>query len=279
MTEKDRSRENLRHSTDTHNELHRKIPQYVTLVSVLRLEAWIENRHRHVVGFIVFEPYFWLLMCARVMSTLRSTTDTIHMKCIIGRKLEMSQVFQEDGTVVPVTLIQAGPCTVTALKTADKDGYSAVQVGYGTRKHVNKAQAGQWKDMGSFSVVREFRMDDPSNYELGSTFDVTTFEAGDKIDVVGTSKGRGFQGVVKRHGFAGQNATHGTKDQVRMPGSIGATGPQRVFKGVRMPGQMGDKRVTVKNLEVVQVDPTRNVLAVKGAVPGARNGLVFIKTV
>ena len=201
------------------------------------------------------------------------------MKCIIGRKLEMTQVFREDGTVIPVTLVQAGPCTVTDVRTDEKNGYGAVQLGFGTQKatRVAKAQLGQWKDNGPFQTVREVRVEDPASYEVGSTVDASIFEAGDKIDVSGTSKGRGFQGVVKRYNFKGAPTSHGTKDQVRMPGSIGATGPQRVFKGTRMAGRMGGDRVTVKNLEIVEVRPD-GVVAVKGAVPGSRNGLVVIKT-
>lgn len=202
------------------------------------------------------------------------------MKFIIGRKREMTQIFKEDGTVVPVTLIEAGPVKVTDIKTIERDGYSSVQVGFGSRseKRIAKAQRGQWKDMGLFEVVREFRTDDIGGLEIGATIDSSTFEAGDIVNATGTSKGKGFQGVVKRHGFHGQMRTHGTKDQLRMPGSIGATGPQRVFKGVRMPGRMGGDRVTVQNLEVVEVRPQENIVAIKGAVPGSRNGFVFIQT-
>ncbi|MBT6254412.1 50S ribosomal protein L3 [Candidatus Uhrbacteria bacterium] len=202
------------------------------------------------------------------------------MKFIIGRKREMTQIFKEDGTVVPVTLIEAGPAKVTDIKTMERDGYSSVQLGFGNRseKNVAKAQRGQWKDMGLFEAVREFRTDEIGGLEIGATIDATTFEVGDIVDVTGVSKGKGFQGVVKRHGFHGQMKTHGTKDQLRMPGSIGATGPQRVFKGQRMPGRMGGERVTVKNLEVVEIRPQENIIAFKGAVPGSRNGLVLIQT-
>ncbi|PIR47549.1 50S ribosomal protein L3 [Candidatus Uhrbacteria bacterium CG10_big_fil_rev_8_21_14_0_10_50_16] len=202
------------------------------------------------------------------------------MKCIIGRKLEMTQVFREDGTVVPVTLIQAGPCTVTDVRTVDANGYAAVQLGYGVQKasRVAKAQLGQWLESGPFQLVKEVRVSDPSNYEVGATVDASIFEAGDKIDVIGTSKGRGFQGVVKRHGFRGSKTTHGNKDQQRMPGSIGATGPQRVFKGMRMAGRMGGDRTTVQNLEIVEVRPN-GLVAVKGAVPGSRNSLIVLKSV
>ncbi|NQV12373.1 50S ribosomal protein L3 [Candidatus Uhrbacteria bacterium] len=202
------------------------------------------------------------------------------MKFIIGRKREMTQIFLEDGTVVPVTLVEAGPAKVTDIKTMERDGYSSVQVGFGNRseKRIAKAQRGQWKDMGLFEVVREFRTDDFGDLTVGATIDTTAFSVGDVIDVTGVSKGKGFQGVVRRHGFHGQMKTHGTKDQLRMPGSIGATGPQKVFKGMRMPGRMGGDRVTVQNLEVVEVRPQENIIAIKGAVPGARNGFVFIQT-
>lgn len=192
----------------------------------------------------------------------------------------MTQIFREDGTVIPVTLIQAGPCTVTDVRTTELNGYGAVQLGYGVQKasRVAKAQLGQWKETGPFQTVREVRVDDTSAYQVGAVVTASVFEAGDKINVIGTSKGRGFQGVVKRHGFAGQKASHGTKDQVRMPGSIGAGGPQRVFKGVRMAGRMGGDRVTVQNLEIVEVRP-EGIVAVKGAVPGSRNSLIVIKSV
>ncbi len=199
------------------------------------------------------------------------------MKFIIGKKLEMSQIFKEDGTVIPVTLIQAGPCVVTDVRTKDKDGYSAVQVGFGETKKVNKAQVSRAKEFGPVGLTREFRVDE-TDLKPGDKIKVNLFEEGDKVDIVGTSKGKGFQGVVKRHGFHGSPASHGHKDQLRMPGSIGAQGPQRVLKGTRMPGRMGNDRVTVKNLEVVAIDPKTNTLAIKGAVPGARNSLVFVRS-
>ncbi len=192
----------------------------------------------------------------------------------------MTQVFREDGTVVPVTLIETGTNVVTDIKSLERNGYTAVQVGFGSRKEKNvaKPQRGQWKDLGLFEEVREFRISELGELEVGSKIEASIFESGDKVHVTGTSKGKGFQGVVKRHGFHGQSSTHGTKDQLRMPGSIGATGPQRVFRGMRMPGRMGGDRVTVQNLEVVEVQSEANVIAIKGAVPGARNSLVLIKT-
>lgn len=192
----------------------------------------------------------------------------------------MTQVFREDGTVVPVTRVQAGPCVVTQVKTAEKDGASAVQIGYGEQKlfRLNKARQGHLKNLAPMRFLRDFRVAEDHGLQRGDTFDVRVFASGDKVQVVGTSKGRGFQGVVKRHGFAGSPASHGHKDQLRMPGSIGATDPARVFKGTRMAGHMGDAQVTVKNLEVVDVKPEENELLIKGAVPGARGGLVLISS-
>lgn len=206
------------------------------------------------------------------------------MKFILGKKIEMTQIFRPDGTVVPVTRITAGPCVVTQIKTKDKDGVEAVQLGFGTKKkfRVNKPETGHLKDvkMGEdeTATIRFLRDITVENHGLqkGDVINAQTFTAGDKVTVVGTSKGRGFQGVVKRHGFHGQSATHGTKDQERMPGSIGAGGVQRVFKGMRMAGHMGDDRVSVKNLEIVEVYPEQNELMIKGAVPGARGGLLII---
>lgn len=196
------------------------------------------------------------------------------MKFILGRKREMSQVYRPDGTVVPVTLIEAGPCVITQVKTADTDGYTAVQVGFAPQKKLAKPQAQHLKDLEMFGVLREFRLEKPETYTRGDVVKAETFSVGDKVMVVGVSKGRGFQGVVKRHGFHGQKASHGHKDQLRASGSIGAGGVQHVFKGTRMAGRMGDERVTVKNLEIMKVD--EGLLAVKGAVPGARNSIVEI---
>ena len=199
------------------------------------------------------------------------------MKFIIGRKLNMTQIWRGD-EVIAVTGIQAGPCAVVQIKTKDKDGYGAVQIGYGAKKEKNtgKPARGHARGLGNFAHLREFIPESTAGLKRGDLIDVTTFAAGDKVKVTGISKGRGFQGVVKRHGFSGAPKTHGTKDQLRMPGSVGATGPAHVFKGRRMPGQMGNERVTVKNLEVAEVDASKNVLYVKGAVPGALNGLVLV---
>ena len=197
-----------------------------------------------------------------------------NMKVLLGKKLEMTQVFKTDGPVVPVTRIHAGPWTITAVKT-QANGARAVVLGFGEAKHLAKAQKGEFGDLGSFSDLKEVATDDTS-LERGKVLDVTVFTEGEKIDVIGTSKGKGFQGVVKRHGFHGHPTTHGHKDQLRKSGSIGAGGIQRVFKGMRMGGRMGSDRVTVKNLEIVAVDTKNNLLAVKGAVPGRRGSLVTV---
>lgn len=202
------------------------------------------------------------------------------MKFILGKKLGMTQVFRADGTVVPVTRVKAGPCVVTQVKTKEKDGASAVQVGFGEQKafRLNKAIQGHLKDLSTVSVMRDFSDDTDHGLKRGDTFTVSIFEPGEKVKVTGKSKGRGFQGVVKRHNFAGSPASHGHKDQLRMPGSIGATDPGRVFKGTRMGGHMGDARVTVSNLEIIEVLPEFDEILIKGAVPGARGGLLMIST-
>lgn len=197
-------------------------------------------------------------------------------KFILGRKLNMTQKFMEDGIVVPVTAVKAGPCTITQIK-GDKEGYSSVQVGFDNKRKINKPLAGHLKNLSNFRFLREFRIDNTENLEKGKTFDLTTFEVGDIVQVSGTSKGKGFQGVVKRWGFKGGPASHGHKDQNRMPGSIGSTGPARVFKGTRMGGRMGGDTITVENLEIIEVDTENGILYIKGAVPGARNGLITIK--
>lgn len=197
------------------------------------------------------------------------------MKFIVGRKIEMSQVYRPDGTVVPVTLVEASPCVVTQVKTDESDGYAAVQIGCDPRKALSKPEAGHLKDLELYGTLKEFRVEDPSAFKRGDVINASAFAAGEKIHVSGTSKGRGFAGVVKRHGFHGQKASHGHKDQERRSGSISAGGVQHVFKGIRMAGHMGDERVTVKNLEVVDIRDNR-IIAVKGAVPGARGSLIEI---
>lgn len=188
----------------------------------------------------------------------------------------MTQIWDKD-KVLAVTKVQAGPCTVTQVKNRDKDGYSAVQLGFGARKekNINKAQQGHTKGLGNFQCMREFRVEDEAP-EKGSVISVETFEKGDVVDVISTSKGKGFQGVVKRYGFKGSKKTHGNKDQLRMPGSIGATGPAHVFKGTRMGGRMGGDRVTIKNQTIAGIDVENGIVLIYGNVPGARNSVVLI---
>jgi large subunit ribosomal protein L3 len=192
------------------------------------------------------------------------------MKFIIAKKLEMSQRFKENGTVVPVTLLQTGPCVITQVKTKEKDGYDAVQVGFTEDEKPSLPQKGHTKAVGkAFKTYREIRLDGPSELKVGDVLDTAQFANGEFVHVMGVSKGKGFQGVVKRHHFRGGPATHGHKDNLRMPGSIGSGGMQRVFKGLRMGGRMGGDQVTVKNLEVIEIDAKKGIIAVKGAVPGA----------
>ena len=204
------------------------------------------------------------------------------MAAIIGRKLGMTQVFDETGAAVPVTVIEAGPCPVVQVKSDETDGYRAIQIAYGTlkEKRASKAEAGHARKAGlehTPRTLREFRVENPDGYEVGQELTVGQFEAGGKVKVTGTTKGRGFQGVVKRYGFAGRPGSHGHPNS-RTPGSIGpGTDPSRVMKGKKMPGQMGNKRHTERNLKVVRVDPERNLIFLRGAVPGARNSLVFIR--
>lgn len=205
----------------------------------------------------------------------------------------MSQIYGENGNVIPVTVIEVEPNTIVQIKGKDKDGYEAVQVGYGTRKEKNikSPQKGHFKKLGNFAVLKEFRFDskgkksrgekqeliDSANLTVGQKLDVTVFAPGDKVRVAGTTKGRGFQGVVKRHGFHGGPKTHGQSDRERHPGSIGSTTtPGRVYKGKRMAGRMGNDTVTIKNLLVMDIDTENNILFLKGLVPGAKNGLLTI---
>ncbi len=202
------------------------------------------------------------------------------MKFILGTKQNMTQFFNEDGVVVPATIISVPKSVVTQVKTVETDGYNAIQIASGERKEKNiaKAQLGHFKGLGNFRFVKEFRLKDGETSDLkrGDELQADIFEAGDSISVTGVSKGKGFQGGVKRHGFKGAPNTHGHRHDTRRPGSIGATGPQRVFKGTRMAGRMGSDRVTVKNLTVVAVDMKNNQLLVKGAVPGKRGTLLEI---
>ena len=203
------------------------------------------------------------------------------MAAILAKKLGMTQVFLEDGRLERVTVLQAGPCPVTAIRTHDRDGYEAVQLAFGAtrEKHLSKPELGHLRkaDAGPHKHLAEFR-DEAGELQVGETVTVGVFSPGDKVKVSGTSKGKGFQGAVKRHGFARGPVTHGSHN-VRAPGSIGAAAyPARVFKGIRGPGQMGNKRVTQKGLEVVLVDPDEHLLMVRGSVPGPRNGVVEVRT-
>jgi large subunit ribosomal protein L3 len=196
---------------------------------------------------------------------------------VIGRKVGMTSVFSEDGTMVSVSVVEIEPNTVTGLRTVDRDGYSAVQLGTGKPRRLTKPRAGQLKDLPPVKDTREFRLDDVSEYEVGQTLDVSLFEAGDAVDVTGVSKGKGFAGTVKRHGFRRGPETHGS-DSHRQPGSIGAgTFPGKVLKGTGMAGRMGNDRVTVKKMTIVRSDAQRNLLLIKGPLPGARNALVMVR--
>ncbi|RKZ20013.1 50S ribosomal protein L3 [bacterium] len=201
------------------------------------------------------------------------------MPGLVGKKIGMTQVFREDGTVVPVTLIKAGPNFVVYRRTKEKDGYEAVALGFEEAKRANRPMMGIFKKAGlpPLKKIVEFRVDDSSQFEPGQRIDVDILKEGEKVDVTGWEKGRGFQGVVKRHGFAGGPRSHGSKFH-RIPGSVGATtDPGRVWKGKKLPGRMGNERVTIKNLEVVKVDREQGIVAVKGGVPGARNSWVIIR--
>ena len=196
----------------------------------------------------------------------------------LGKKIGMTQIFREDGRVVPVTVIEAGPCVVTQVKTLQTDGYEAIQLGFGDVKRRNKPQAGHLKNSKLSRYLREVSTDDTSEFEVGQTIGADIFEAGEKIDVIGKSKGRGFAGTMKRWNFGGGPRTHGQSDRARAPGSIGGgTTPGKVYKGLKMAGHMGNRRITVKGLEIVEVDADRNLLLVKGGIPGATNSLVQIR--
>jgi len=202
------------------------------------------------------------------------------MMGLIGRKIGMTQLFDEKGDVVPVTVVEAGPCTVTEIRTSERDGYTALQLGFGTNKEkrFTKPYLGQFtkRNLPPSRHLREFRIPDVSAYTLGQTLNASVFEKGERVDVEGNTKGRGFAGIIKRHGFKGGHASHGPT-MGREPGSIGSSAyPSRVIKGKRLPGRMGGKPLTSKNLLVAGVDAEQNVLLVRGAIPGPTNGLVFI---
>lgn len=200
------------------------------------------------------------------------------MKALLGTKIGMTQIISEDGRAVPVTLIQAGPVTVTQVKSVDSDGYNAVQVAYGEGKNLSKAVVGHTSPAKvTPKHIREFRVADlPEGLSVGNTIDVNTFAIGDVVDATGTSKGKGFAGTVKRHNFNTSKSTHGGNGNVRKPGSIGSMYPQKVFKGKRMAGRMGHDRVTVKNLVVAYIDLENNLIGLRGAVPGPKKGLIII---
>ncbi len=198
---------------------------------------------------------------------------------LIGRKLGMTQIFDEQGLARPVTVIEAGPCVVTQIRNQDKDGYDAVQLGYGIARKLNKPEQGHVKASGhQVKTLREVKAETYDDIEVGQVFKADTFTEGEIVDVTGTSKGRGFQGGMKRHGFSGQQKTHGQSDRWRAPGSIGSSAtPGRVMKGKKMAGQMGNVRVTVQNLKVLRIDSERNLLLVEGSVPGPNKGTLLIR--
>jgi large subunit ribosomal protein L3 len=204
------------------------------------------------------------------------------VKGILGEKLGMTQVFTEDGRAVPVTVVKAGPCRVVQVKTPETDGYAAIQLGFGQRKRIGKPMKGHFDKAGLDEPVRhvvELRLDDVSEYQAGQEITAAVFEPGERTDVIGVSKGKGFAGVMKRHNFGGLRASHGVEKKHRSPGAIGACAtPSRVFRGTKMAGHMGHERVTVLNLEVVEVDAERNLLLLKGAVPGPIGGLVMVRS-
>ena len=202
-------------------------------------------------------------------------------KGIIGKKLGMTQIFDAKGNVIPVTLIEAGPCVVAQKKTVENDGYAAIQLAYEDtkEKHLTKAELGHLKKAGVSAKkhLKEFRVDDVAAYEAGSVVTVDTFTEGDKVDVTGITKGRGYSGCVKRWGHHILRMTHGTGPIHRQPGSMGVIDPARIFKNKKMPGQYGNEQVTILNLEAVKIDAEKNLIAVKGAIPGAKGGIVFIR--
>jgi large subunit ribosomal protein L3 len=202
---------------------------------------------------------------------------------LLGKKLGMISLFSSEGILQPVTVLQAGPCVVTQIKTVATDGYNALQLGFGEKKaaRINKPTAGHLKKSGAgrFAVLQEFPVDKPEDYQLGQSITLDVFKVGERVDVVGKSKGRGFTGVVKRHGFSGGKDTHGSMSHA-VPGSIGSSAwPSRVVKGKRLPGQYGNARITMRNLEIVDIRPDQHLILLKGAVPGSRSGIVSIKKI
>ena len=203
------------------------------------------------------------------------------MKGLIAKKMGMSQIFDEDGSVVPVTILEAGPCYISQIKTIEKDGYDAVQIAYGNKKEkrTNKPLHGHFKKAGldPKRILAEFEIIPGFNYKMGQEFNASIFKIGDMVKVTGTSKGRGFSGVMKRYGFGGGPKTHGQREHPRSAGSIGqASDPSRVFKGMKMVGQYGNKKKTVENLKVVKIDSSNNQIFVRGSVPGSNNGILVV---
>lgn len=197
---------------------------------------------------------------------------------LLGKKIGMTQVYNDKGEIIPVTVLEVGPCFVTQIKSPEKDGYGAVQLGFGETRRLNKPARGHLKQLPALKHLREVRTSNIANYKVGQKLNVGLFNIGDWVDVSGVSKGKGHAGVVKRHHFKGGPVTHGQSDRLRRPGASGATTtPGRVLKGLRMAGQLGNAKATVLNLEVIRVDPERNLLAVKGAVPGAAGSLLFVR--
>ena len=202
-------------------------------------------------------------------------------KGIIGKKIGMTQIFDEKGNVIPVTVIAAGPCTVTQKKTAENDGYDAIQLGFvdAKEKHMTKPEIGHFAKAGVAAKkhLKEFRLDDCSAFNVGDVITADTFAAGDKVDVTGITKGRGYTGVIKRWNHHHLRMTHGTGPIHRQPGSMGVIDPARIFKNKKMAGQYGNEQVTVQNLKIVKIDAEKNLIAIKGAIPGAKDGIVFIR--
>ena len=203
------------------------------------------------------------------------------VKGILGRKIGMTQIFDEGGRAVPVTVVEAGPCHVAQVKRPDKDGYSAIQMAFGQPRRTTKPKEGHFKkaNVDPARYLVELRVDDSNEYELGAEIKADVFEPGETVDVIGVTKGKGFAGGMKRHNFGGLGASHGTERKHRSPGSVGAAAtPSRVFKGTRMAGQLGNVRVTTLNLKVIKVDLERNLLMIRGAIPGPKGGLVMVRS-
>ena len=199
-------------------------------------------------------------------------------KALLGRKVGMTRIVDESGVITPVTIVELGPCYVTQVKTETSDGYSAIQLGFDQVPRLNSPEKGHLRNLPMLKHLREVATDDAETYKVGQILDVTLFTPGELVDVIGTSKGKGFAGVVMRHHFKGGPKTHGQSDRLRAPGSIGSTStPGRVWKGLRGPGRMGNERVTTLNLSVVKVDSDRNLVAIKGSVPGPVGGLVMVR--